>query len=154
MEPHFRSQVSSRYAHAMPGGGSATDQMFQTLDRFRLVWPKQGWSWDYRFNMTASSFHVDLIPEAEKALRVAFPEAYDYRTLSRAPEHVREMAESVGGIRADQRLYAGAVAGRLVPVALWWPWGDEITISLRVGLTGYVGEHDLQRLQMTFHALG
>lgn len=97
---------------------------------------------------------MELIPDAEKALRVGFPEGYDYRTLPRAPEHVREMAESVGGLRADQRLYAGAVAGRLVPVALWWPWGDEITISLRVGLTGYVGEHDLQRLQTGFHALG
>jgi hypothetical protein len=135
-------------------GGSATDQMFQSLDQFRKAWPKQGWSWDYRFNMVASSFHVDLIPDAERALVIGFPESYDSKSFPRAPEHVRELGESVGGIRADQRMYAGPAVGRLVPIGLWWPWGDEITISLRIGLAGYVGEHDLRRLQMNFNALG
>jgi hypothetical protein len=39
---------------SMQIGGSATDQMFQALEQFRKAWPKQGWSWDYRFNMIAS----------------------------------------------------------------------------------------------------
>lgn len=135
-------------------GGSATDQMFQSLDQFRKAWPKQGWSWDYRFNMIASSFHVDLISDAERALLIAFPESYDTKSFARAPEHIRELGESVGGVRADQRMFAGPAVGRLVPIGLWWPWGDEITISLRIGLAGYVGEHDLRRLQMNFNALG
>jgi len=128
--------------------------MFFSLEQFRKAWPKQGWSWDYRFSMVASSFHVDLIPDAERALLLAFPESYDPKGFARAPEHIRELGESVGGIRADQRMFAGPAVGRLVPIGLWWPWGDEITISLRVGLAGYVGEHDLRRLQMNFNALG
>jgi hypothetical protein len=36
---------------------------------------------------------------------------------------------------------------------MWWPWGDEITISLRVGLSGYVGDSDNQRMQLEFQAL-
>lgn len=137
----------------MQPGGSATDQMFQTLERFRQAWPKQGWSWDYRFNTIASSFHVDLTGEAEESIRIAFPEAYDHRSITRAAEHVQEVADSVGGIRSDQRIYCGPLVGRLVAYALWWPWGDEITISLRVGLVGYVGEQDLKRLQTNFNAL-
>ena len=43
--------------------------------------------------------------------------------------------------------------GRLAAFGLWWPWGDEITISLRIGLGGYVGELDLVRLRETFDAL-
>ena len=54
---------------------------------------------------------------------------------------------------ADQRVYTMKTNGRLVPYALWWPWGDEITVSLRVGLAGYVSEQDLQRLQMNFNAI-
>jgi hypothetical protein len=138
----------------MQGGGSTTDQMFQALERFRQAWPKQGWSWDYRFNAVASSFHVDLSPEAERAIAVLFSELYDHRSLHRAPEHIQEVAEAVGGVRSDQRIYAAPASGRLVPYALWWPWGDEITISLRVGLAGYVGDADLKRLQDNFHSIG
>lgn len=138
----------------MESGGSATDQLFQTLERFRKVWPKQGWSWDYRFSTIASSFHVDLTGEAEQALAVAFTDVFDHRTLLSAPEHLQEIAESVGGIRSDQRMFTSRTNGRLVPYALWWPWGDEITISIRIGLAGYVGEQDLTRLQTQFNALG
>lgn len=138
----------------MEPGGSATDQMFLNLDQFRRVWPKQGWSWDYRFSTIASSFHVDSTGDAEKALGPFFTDLYDHRTLGSAPDHIQDVAESVGGVRADQRVYAMRTNGRLVPYALWWPWGDEITISLRIGLTGYVSEQDLQRLQTNFNAIG
>jgi hypothetical protein len=40
-----------------------------------------------------------------------------------------------------------------VAYGLWWPWGDELTVSLRIGLGGYVGEPDLARLKETFGAL-
>ena len=32
------------------------------------------------------------------------------------------------------------MSGRLVGYGLWWPWGDEITVSLRIGLGGDVLE--------------
>lgn len=139
---------------SMEPGVSATDLMFNSLDQFRKVWPKQGWSWDYRFSTVASSFHVDLTPDAEKALASVFVDHFDHRSIGNAPDHIQEIAESVGGVRADQQVFAMRTSGRLVPYALWWPWGDEITISLRIGLTGYVSEQDLTRLQMNFNALG
>ena len=150
----FSCASSLRYRPNMEPGGSATDQMFLNLEHFRKVWPKQGWSWDYRFSTIASSFHADQTSEAEQALAVAFTDFYDHRTLGNAPEHIQEVAEAVGGVRSDQRVYIMKTSGRLAPYALWWPWGDEITVSLRVGLAGYVSDQDLQRLQTQFAAIG
>lgn len=137
----------------MESGGSTTDKMFQKLEQFRQVWIKQGWSWDYRVNCVASSFHVDLTKEAETALGHIFNEIYDHRSLSRSPEYIQEVAEVVGGIRADQRIYTLRTGGRLSPFGLWWPWGDETTISLRIGLAGYSSEKDFERLQREFNSI-
>lgn len=137
----------------MQPSGSATDQLFARLQRLKEHWPKKGWSWDYRVSCVASSFHVDLTQECHQALSQVLPEVYDYKTLGKAQLQVRQVAETVGGIRSDQLIYTLSTQGRLVPYALWWPWGDEITISVRVGLAGYVGEPDNQRLQLQFNAL-
>lgn len=137
----------------MDSGGSTTDQLFFSLEQFRLLWPKQGWSWDSRFTMIASSFHVDLTSESEQALKSTFIDEYDHRTLLNAVDAIQDAAESVGGVRADQRLYAMRSQGRIVPYALWWPWGDEITISVRIGLAGYVSEQDLERLRTQFNVI-
>jgi hypothetical protein len=137
----------------MEVAASSTDQLFAKLEGFRRAWPKKGWSWDYRLNCVASSFHVDLTRECEDALRGSFPDAFDSRTLSKAPDAIVDLTESTGGLRADQRIYVMPSTGRLVPYAMWWPWGDEITISLRVGLSGYVGESDYQRMQLEFAAI-
>jgi hypothetical protein len=33
--------------------------------------------------------------------------------------------------------------GRVFAYGLWWPWGDGMTISLRVGIAGVDESHDL-----------
>lgn len=137
----------------MDPGASSTDKLFKSLERFRQTWVKQGWSWDYRLECVASSFHVDLTPEAERSVSETFLEMYDYRTMSRAPDYIQEIAEAVGGVRADQRIYTTRTGARLNPYAMWWPWGDEITISLRVGLAGYTSDQDFTRLQLEFNAI-
>lgn len=127
--------------------------MFARLERLRQLWPKKGWSWDYRFNCVASSFHVDLTRDCEMAILEIFPDAYDQRNIAKSPDYIQDLSEEIGGVRADQRVFTMPSTARLIPYALWWPWGDEITISLRVGLTGYVGESDHQRMQMEFQAI-
>jgi len=137
----------------MEAAATSSDQIFALFERFRQAWPKKGWSWDYRLNCVASSFHVDLTRDCEKALLATFADVFDQRSLDRSPEPIQELAETTGGIRSDQRIYVLRSAGRLTPYAMWWPWGDEITVSLRIGLTGYVGEADYQRMQMEFQAI-
>jgi len=137
----------------MDSAVSATDQLFARFELLRQAWPKKGWSWDHRLNCVASSLHADLTRDCEKALLSVFPEVYDHRTISKAPEHIQDLAEEIGGVRADQRIFTVTSNARLLPYGMWWPWGDEITISLRVGLTGYVGDSDHQRMQAEFQAL-
>ena len=69
------------------------------------------------------------------------PYEWTSKSIAGAPTQARELAETTGGVRPDQRLYTMDQLGRIVAFGLWWPWGDEITISLRIGLGGYVGEH-------------
>ncbi len=138
----------------MRPGGSASDKLFASLEQFRQTWPKSGWSWDYRLNTVASSFHVELAEEAHRVISGAMPDLYDSRSLSKAPQQIRDVAENSGGVRSDQRIYVLPTSGRLIAYGLWWPWGDEITISMRIGLAGYVGETDHERLRTQFNAIG
>ena len=132
---------------------SSTDELFKHLGQFKSHWPKGGWSWDYRFSTVASSFHVDLTEEAEVAVLKYLPHEWNYRSIANAPPAVRDVIENAGGVRTDQRVFATPQNGRLLAYGLWWPWGDEITISLRVGLAGYVSDNDQVRLQELFNAL-
>src|SRR5687768_10360991 len=110
--------------------------LFDLLTRFRQTWPKRGWSWDTRVSCIASSFGVDLVDEARSALAPAFPHSWTHRTLAKAPPILGQIAERTGGVRADQMLYSTDPHGGVVAFGLWWPWGDDTTISYRIGLSG------------------
>jgi hypothetical protein len=137
----------------VPGVSSSTDQLFSSLSTLKSQWPKGGWSWDNRFNTVTSSFHVDLTSEAEQAIVGILPTEFDHRSIGSASVALREITEAAGGVRPDQRVFSSATEGRMFVYGLWWPWGDEITVSLRVGLGGYVGETDRYRLQELFNAM-
>jgi hypothetical protein len=114
--------------------GSAFEPLFAQLADFRAKWPKRGWSWDTRFNCVASAFSVDLVEEANTALAVAFPHRWSHRTIASAPPLVQQIAERTGGVRADQWIFATNPNAGALLYALWWPWGDDTTITLRIGL--------------------
>jgi hypothetical protein len=56
---------------------------------------------------------------------------------------VQELAERCGGLRAGQSLFSGLGVGRVFAFGLWWPWGDGVSVSLRVGLSGIDDNHDM-----------
>lgn len=127
--------------------------LFDSLNPLRTQWVGGGWSWDPRFSCVSSSFSVDLTEEALQAVRRTFPLAWDAQGLAKAPSLIREIAQQTGGIREDQTLYClNPVAGSLV-YGLWWPWGDDVTISFRVGLAGSAAVREEYQLRETFNAL-
>jgi hypothetical protein len=132
---------------------SSTDQLFEALKRLRTKWPKGGWSWDNRLSCVASSFGIELVTEAHTALADCLPHEWTMKSIGASPPAVREIADATGGIRPDQRLFSSDPGGRIIGYGLWWPWGDDITISLRVGLAGYVAEADTYRFRDLFDAL-
>jgi hypothetical protein len=129
---------------------SNPEQLFKTLGQLRTTWPKAGWSWDNRLLCVASSFSTELTAEAHAVAARALSHEWTMRNISAAPQLLRDVAESTGGIRADQLLLSTDPHGRVVAYGLWWPWGDDATISLRVGLTGFVSDSDLSRFKELF----
>lgn len=117
----------------MPSTHPAVLEGFRGL---RRTWPARGWSFDDRFECVASSFDADFAPQARRLLASLFREAISERTLPAASESIRQVAERTGGIRAAQLIFAAEPVNGLTPYALWWPWEEAQTISLRVGLDG------------------
>jgi hypothetical protein len=125
--------------------------LLHALKDLRATWPMRGWSWDGRWSCISSSFSVELEPKARAAIAPILTSEWGPLTLSRAPSAVREIAERIGGLRVGQAILASASTGGVFAYGLWWPWGDGMTTSLRVGLGGVSGSQDaLQRLRDTF----
>jgi hypothetical protein len=111
----------------------------------------RGWSWDDRQSCVASSFSVEVEAEARKAANLALPQEWTSRTIGRAPPPVRDLAERTGGLREGQLLLSGLAVGAAFAYGLWWPWGDGMSVSARVGLGGSgVTAEVLQQLRDTF----
>lgn len=136
----------------MPTREATGARLFDALGLLRTAWPGGGWSWDNRLSCVASSFSVDLAREARAAADLALPRQWTKRTLATAPLIVREIAEQSGGIRDDQLLLATDPIDRMIAFGLWWPWGDEVTISLRVGLAGKVSDQTQEKFRDLFGA--
>ena len=116
------------------GGSDPWQGLLDALSRLRAKWPRRGWSWDTRLNCVTSSFSTDIEAEARAIAREALSVEWTSTTLGTAPPRIRDLAERSGGLRSGQALLsAGPVAGVLA-YGLWWPWGDGVTVSLRVGL--------------------
>ncbi len=123
----------------------------RALKDLRASWPTRGWSWDGRLSCVSSSFSTELEPKARAASMVALPSEFTTTTLARAPGYLRELAERTGGLRPGQMLLASAPVGHAFAYGLWWPWGDGMTTSLRIGLGGAEATQEaLQRLRDAF----
>ncbi len=81
--------------------------------------------------------------EARAVVLRFLPNEWGSKTIVNGPPALKEVAEATGGVRTDQKVFTGDTSGRLLGYGLWWPWGDEITISLRIGLGGYVLDPDM-----------
>jgi hypothetical protein len=128
---------------AMRTPGYNIEPLFEPLRRLRNDWPQRGWSWDSRVACVSSSFSVDLEQKNRALALASMATEYTSRTIVSAPPALRDICDRAGGIRSGQSAFVGAAVGRVFPYGLWWPWGDGMTISLRVGLGGIDESHDL-----------
>lgn len=132
---------------------AAHDALFLALDQLRQTWPKRGWTWDGRVSCVASAFHVDLTEDARTSVACALRHEYTQRSIGRAPPIVQEVVTAAGGVRPDQLIFCADPADGLLAYGLWWPWGDEVTTTLRIGLAGIGANRNEVRLRELFGAL-
>ncbi len=107
------------------------------LGQVRAAWPSRGWSWDGRLQCVTSSFVVELETKARAAAGIAMRNEWVATTIASAPPAIREIADRTGGLRAGQILLATSAGAGDFAFGLWWPWGDGMTTSLRIGLGGF-----------------
>jgi hypothetical protein len=108
--------------------------MVDALKRMRAAWPTRGWSWDSRLSCITSSFSGDFEAKARSAVGEALPNRFTATTLATGPQRLRDVVERSGGLRSSQVAFAGGNPAGILVFGLWWPWADQSTISLRVGL--------------------
>lgn len=88
------------------------------------------WDWDNRFLAAISTFKR---PDEQRVLGL-LEEVFSKQWTSESdltPDD-KELVGSCGGLFPGQRLFLSGAARAPVLVAMWWPWGDGTTISLRV----------------------
>jgi hypothetical protein len=125
--------------------------LFEALRELRTSWPSRGWSWDGRLSCVTTSFAAELDTKARAAAGVALANEWTPTTIQRAPPLLSDLADRTGGLRAGQLLLASGAVGPNVAYGLWWPWGDGMTTSVRIGLVGPDATQDrLQRLRDVF----
>jgi hypothetical protein len=138
----------------MPAGPPFRDPwgtIFGTLKTLRTAWPTRGWSWDSRLTSVCSSFNVELRPKARMAAMAALPTEWAPSSIGRAPPIVRDIAQRTGELRTGQMILTSQPEGAAFAYGLWWPWGDEITTSIRIGLDGIdVASEAYQRFRDIF----
>jgi hypothetical protein len=115
---------------------AAWEAVLGALVRLRDRWPSTEWMYDRRLRCVASSIPLTSAAEARAAYAEALPTAWTAETLTGAPQAVKALAETCGGLRAAQQLFWGGDADGPGAFGLWWPWGDGTTVTLRIGLHG------------------
>jgi hypothetical protein len=134
-----------------PVVGDAWSVLFGALKQVRSSWPARGWSWDTRLLCVTSSFNVEIEAKARSAVSLALATEWTGTSIQRAPLSLRDLAERTGGLRSGQMILTNANIGASYGYALWWPWGDSITTSVRIGLAGPDAREDaLRRLREVF----
>ena len=94
-------------------------------------------------------------PKDLATVAAVLPSSGTASTLAAAPPEVQAAVGACGGLRAGQSVSWGTVSsaaptgGTPGPAAfgLWWPWGDAVTISLRIGLHP-VGQPDARYFRL------
>lgn len=80
--------------------------------------------------------------ELAPLLRRAMPKTWTVDDSALIPSSLRLIVERAGGLRQDQHLHGRAIGdGHLW--ALVWPWKDQVTVTLKLGLERTVSAESL-----------
>ena len=93
------------------------------------------WELDDRFNTVVAAFERNSSEIIFSALKASFSQEWSKKTVRKAPAHIKSIADSISGIETGQIVFTTNGGADPVLFAAWWPWGDGINISLRIGVS-------------------
>ena len=90
------------------------------------------WKWDSQFETVLAEFSVDNKNRVRAILECYLSIAWDKKKVRKAPDIVRTTVKHFGGLRSGQLFFTSDPNQDIIIFGVWWPWGDEKNISIRV----------------------
>jgi len=90
-------------------------------------------SWDEDFQVIRIVFDKTEKQPLLQMLMKEFPYQWDFNTIDTASDFIDNFINSIFGIIPGQVLFTSSETTPPILFAVWWPWGNEDYISLRVG---------------------
>ncbi|MBA4366028.1 MAG: hypothetical protein C0403_00110 [Desulfobacterium sp.] len=91
-------------------------------------------SWDEDFQVIRIVFHKTEKEPLLQTLMKEFPHQWDFTSIDTASDFIDNFINSIFGIIPGQILFTSSETTAPILFAVWWPWGNEDYISLRVGI--------------------
>ena len=98
------------------------------------------WQWDGRFKTALAEFPIDRKGEVLGLLEKHLVSRWDAASAVEAPEVVREILKTLGGLMSGQLLLLSDIEKPAFLFCAWWPWGNGQKISIRIGAFGEASE--------------
>lgn len=98
------------------------------------------WQWDKALNLALAVIEKKDEIMVELPLTLEFSHKWDFTTIVEADAPIRDFFQAGFGIVPGQKVFAMEPVDGMVLYAVWWPWGDDERISLRLGLASSSGE--------------
>ncbi len=92
------------------------------------------WKWDEEFFAALLVVNQDDIDQVLSVVSKEFDQEYDFATLDDSTGNINKFINSVFGMVPGQRIFAFEAESDLILFATWWPWGNGLNISLRIGI--------------------
>jgi hypothetical protein len=113
------------------------------LDEFKLICGRilesissssYTWSWDEDFDVARVVIHKPEMDAMLPILKKEFTHQWDFTSIGKAPVFIENFINSLFGIIPDQILFTTSKGPGPILFAVWWPWGNENYVSLRIGI--------------------
>jgi len=92
------------------------------------------WEWEDRFGVVLTVFDKDNMDAVLTAVSGHFDSQWDSSSIGEAGDRIGTLVQQMFGMQPGQLLFSSDDSSGLVLFAAWWPWGNGVSISLRVGL--------------------
>ena len=123
---------------------SISPQSSDTADLHRVLthfpnliahWDGNNWSWDNRFMCPTTVVEGDAREATFALMRKELTNTYDHTRVAHLPAPVAQLVQATGGLRPGQCVLTDEERSGVHRYALWWPWTNGTTVSIRIGVT-------------------
>lgn len=92
------------------------------------------WRWDSRFKMAIAEISSDDTDAVGKILENHLGVPWNAANVNTASQTVHKILAPLGGMMQNQLLYVAGLPQEGHIFCAWWPWGNGLTISIRIGI--------------------